>query len=153
MSKCECVTDDGQALVDYFSRAPNLQSTKQVLGASLVPGCRNSQPMEARTRAPYVFMSHAAARVASRVCSSQVVRFCGRDAADAARPYVRHTSVFPVTARRTFPQLRKSKRMADWRWVWCCCQKATATASLPFSRRRERLSSCGVSLPNARYIS
>ncbi|XRB00769.1 hypothetical protein NFJ02_10g01170 [Pycnococcus provasolii] len=32
-------------------------------------------------------MSHAAARVASRVCSSQVVRFCGRDAADAARPY------------------------------------------------------------------
>ena len=26
------------------------------------------------------------------MCSSQVVRFCGRDAAAAARPYVRHTS-------------------------------------------------------------
>ena len=133
MSKCDRRRTSTSA---WTSRAPiNKTGTRCFLGAWL------SQPMEARTRAPYVCRT---LRLASRVCSSQVVRFCGRDAAAAARPYRVRTSVFPVTARRTFPQLlRKSKRMAGWRWVWCCCQKRDG---------EERLSSCGVSLPNANYI-
>jgi len=132
MSKCDRRRTSTSA---WTSRAPiNKTGTRCFLGAWL------SQPMEARTRAPYVCRT---LRLASRVCSSQVVRFCGRDAAAAARPYRVRTSVFPVTARRTFPQLlRKSKRMNG----------GLAVGVVLLSEARESLSSCGVSLPNANYI-
>ena len=47
--------------------------------------------MEARTRAPYMYVARMCGG-SSRVCSSQVVRFCGRDAA-ARRPAIRTSYV------------------------------------------------------------
>ena len=76
-------------------------------------------------------------RLASRVCSSQVVRFCGRDAAAAARPYVRHTSALSGDGE-TYVQENGGL--------------AVGVVLLSEARRRERLRSCGVSLPNAKYI-